>query len=238
MISRRLFVLGAFAFAATASAAPAADDSAAMSVLSDGWAAARTAGLALLVFVIPADPAARWSRGQALGEWLNHGGERADALIGQTVWVCATAAQVRAFAPGVTIDGEPWMILLDPGQVPTRGLAIAVDPGPEPTPEDWAERLAAEDAVIDRHIAAQTDALEAALIAWGRTAEGDAAALASVKRAEAQRASEPAGAYWGWSGGCGVSIEGQADSMGLLCGMGHTPARSQRFLYFFSREGN
>ena len=62
------------------------------------------------------------------------------------------------------------------------------------------------------------------------------AGLAAAVRAEV--VSRPVrGSQWASSGGCGVTIEGLADDEQhmVACGMGHVPARSARFLYFFTR---
>lgn len=56
--------------------------------------------------------------------------------------------------------------------------------------------------------------------------------LAEAVRSEKLR---PEGTRWGSSYGCGEQIEGEPDSM-VLCGMGHVPARSARFLHFLSRS--
>jgi hypothetical protein len=45
----------------------------------------------------------------------------------------------------------------------------------------------------------------------------------------------PRGTRWATSSGCGVDIEGEAPEI-VGCGMGHTPPRSRRFLYFFKRS--
>lgn len=45
----------------------------------------------------------------------------------------------------------------------------------------------------------------------------------------------PAGAHWGLSGGCGYEVEGDETPLMMACGMGHTPAKSRRFLYFFAQ---
>lgn len=43
------------------------------------------------------------------------------------------------------------------------------------------------------------------------------------------------GAPWARATGCGVEVEGEPDSRGgIMCGMGHTPRRSQRFLKFYT----
>ena len=45
----------------------------------------------------------------------------------------------------------------------------------------------------------------------------------------------PRGTHWAVSSGCGTRIEGVTDNVAFGCGMGHVPAKSRRFLYFFSR---
>jgi hypothetical protein len=52
------------------------------------------------------------------------------------------------------------------------------------------------------------------------------------------RARPPAGARWASSTGCGVDIENAPpeERMLVACGMGHTPERSRRFLYFFKHR--
>lgn len=43
------------------------------------------------------------------------------------------------------------------------------------------------------------------------------------------------GAPWARTTGCGVEVEGEPDSRGgIMCGMGHIPERSQRFLKFYT----
>lgn len=43
------------------------------------------------------------------------------------------------------------------------------------------------------------------------------------------------GAPWARATGCGVEVEGEPDSRGgIMCGMGHVPRRSQRFLKFYT----
>lgn len=43
------------------------------------------------------------------------------------------------------------------------------------------------------------------------------------------------GSRWATSGGCGVSIEGaEGEGPMIACGMGHVPARSRRFLYWYT----
>jgi hypothetical protein len=56
------------------------------------------------------------------------------------------------------------------------------------------------------------------------------------------REKPPLGAKWALSSGCGVSIEDpepeDRNRLAVACGMGHTPKRSRRFLYFFKRRGD
>ena len=56
----------------------------------------------------------------------------------------------------------------------------------------------------------------------------DAGAEAAIVRAR------PAGAQWGRTAGCGVTIEGEPPA-GIRCGMGRVPALSQRFLHFYAK---
>lgn len=44
------------------------------------------------------------------------------------------------------------------------------------------------------------------------------------------------GAPWARATGCGVEVEGDDRPSGIMCGMGHTPERSRRFLKFYVRE--
>ncbi len=43
------------------------------------------------------------------------------------------------------------------------------------------------------------------------------------------------GSKWAQSGGCGTRIEGEEQHVMVACGMGHVPAKSRRFLYFFTK---
>lgn len=44
------------------------------------------------------------------------------------------------------------------------------------------------------------------------------------------------GAPWARATGCGTRVEGEERNSGIMCGMGHTPERSRRFLMFFVSE--
>lgn len=64
------------------------------------------------------------------------------------------------------------------------------------------------------------------------------AGLAAAVRAEVI-ARPLSGSRWAHGGGCGISIEGatadEENRMRVDCGMGHVPAKSERFLYLFAR---
>lgn len=60
--------------------------------------------------------------------------------------------------------------------------------------------------------------------------------VASIARRVREK--PPLGAKWAMSGGCGVTIESpepEEHNIAVACGMGHTPKRSRRFLYFYKR---
>jgi hypothetical protein len=46
----------------------------------------------------------------------------------------------------------------------------------------------------------------------------------------------PSGSRWAVSSGCGTRIEGETEQVMVACGMGHVPAQSARFLYFFAKQ--
>jgi hypothetical protein len=64
---------------------------------------------------------------------------------------------------------------------------------------------------------------------------GDVAARAGEARSRLKD-HPPGGARWATSAGCGVTVEGADDNIAVGCGMGHVPAKSRRFLYFFARN--
>jgi hypothetical protein len=59
--------------------------------------------------------------------------------------------------------------------------------------------------------------------------------LADVVTARLRRVPPP-GSRWAVSSGCGVRIEGDTSHVMMGCGMGHVPAKSARFLYFFAKR--
>jgi hypothetical protein len=94
----------------------------------------------------------------------------------------------------------------------------------------WEELERRDDETSNQRIAALAALLRQALGAPGINAVDDAA---SVRARLKDRA--PSGTHWANSSGCGTRIEGVSDNVAFGCGMGHVPAKSRRFLYFFSR---
>ncbi len=59
-------------------------------------------------------------------------------------------------------------------------------------------------------------------------------ALADAARARLSKQRVP-GSHWASSHGCGTRVEGHPDQgLGIMCGMGYVPAKSSRFLYFYT----
>lgn len=211
----------------------------ALAGLSEAYRAAQRGRRPLLVLVIPEDNGARWSRGSALGAFLNHGTDDAMTAIGLCEVTCATMAVLRQLVPQAPA-GEPLMVLIDPSRVPAT--ATAIDPSLTPEPpfprgdEDWSAHWAREDARIDQAIALISGAVVTALET--RTASLSAAQrqAARARATDTYRAHRVRGSYWAHSGGCGVSIEEVPVTSIVACGMGHTPERARRFLYFFAPD--
>jgi hypothetical protein len=77
-----------------------------------------------------------------------------------------------------------------------------------------------------------------ALAAKQREAAHEPMYVALLARAAAARLRNqpPPGAYWAVASGCGTTVEGREElSRMFACGMGHVPAKSQRFLYFYTQ---
>jgi hypothetical protein len=67
----------------------------------------------------------------------------------------------------------------------------------------------------------------------GEPATSLLATLAAVARRRVVQGEVP-GAEWATSGGCGTTFEDRETSVAIGCGMGHVPARSRRFLHFYT----
>lgn len=199
----------------------------------DAYRRARRAHRPLLVFVIPADPAARWPRGHALGAFLTHGTDAQLAPLATCEVVCATAAHIHELVPKAPA-GEPLAMLIDTTAVPAQVHAIHVhllDPQASMRGGDWQKRQAEGEHAVETNI----DRIAAAL----RKALGPAdPKLAANVRAHLS-AHEIPGSRWANAGGCGMSFEHptkkeQEERGAIACGMGFVPEKSRRFLYLLA----
>ncbi len=66
-----------------------------------------------LVLVIPADDSARWRRGMAFGELLNHGSDQDLAPLAMYEVICATMGELRRQFPDLPKKEDPWLVLID-----------------------------------------------------------------------------------------------------------------------------
>jgi hypothetical protein len=222
-VRRRQF-LGAAALAAGAAAWPAwlrrafADASLAAragtgGVLAAALAAARRSKRPLLVLVIPEQEGAKYQRGQAFGEWINGGEDEQIAPLSRCDVVCAPMAEIRRAAP--SLAGEPLMVLFRDGRAAALDAPLRYDDD-----EEWW---------VERRIATLARIAGNALKGAPPLPAGDGKAL---------RRRPPPGSHWANSSPCGSpTVEGMPDDSAEMydCGMGHVPAKSRRFLYFFSR---
>lgn len=220
--------------AAGATAGAATPEALELEPFSTAFRRAQRAGRPLLVFVIPANDADKWERGAAFGEWLNYGTDAQLAPLGEVEVVAATVAAVRALVPSVG-RGEPYMLLVDTQRVPVTARALDVK---LPQYEErwgrggnvnWEEMQKNEERIAIR----RTEALSGLLMSAVRVPDERVAAAAAEARARLVKQRVP-GSYWAHSGGCGTRVEGDDDPMMVACGMGHTPARSSRFLYLYA----
>ncbi len=230
------------ALVSTAFAQDRVPEDGALAGLSEAYRAAQRAHQPLLVLVIPDDNGARWDRGGALGAFLNHGSDDAMTAVGSCEVTCATMAVLRQLVPQAPA-GEPLMVLVDPSHVPAVVTAIdptmpAEIPFPSGDADRWDAHYAAMDARVDQQIAAIESAVTLAL----RTRSGSLSAAqrraAHARAVDTYRAHRIRGSYWANQGGCGVYVEEVPETGGIGCGMGHTPERARRFLYFFAPQGN
>lgn len=213
--------------------------------VSEAYRAAQRAGRPLLVLVIPDENGARWERGSALGAFLNHGPDDAMTAVGLCELTCAPMSALRQLVPQAPA-GEPLMVLVDPRSVPASVQALDVALPPEvPFPADvWSDADARQrfdaqvDARIDQEIALIAGLVGGVLGARVATLSPAERASARQRTLDAYRAHRIRGSYWANQAGCGVYVEEVPQTGGIGCGMGHTPERAQRFLYFFAPTGN
>ena len=182
-----------------------------------------------LVIVVPADDGQKYRRGELWGEYLNHGEPAQLAPLAQVEVSCATMKELGALAKDV--KGEPLALLFE-----RDGSVHALDT----RFPDYASTMRFDpkndDAVVDKRIAAVSAMVKKALppVPAGELH----AAAARVVRAV--REQPPGGSHWANASGCGpATVENMKDDsnevVGYGCGMGHVPAKSSRFLYFFAK---
>ncbi len=213
----------------------------ALAGLSEAYRAAQRASRPLLVLVIPEENGARWDRGGALGAFLNTGSDEAMVAIGACDLTCATMAVLRQLVPQAPA-GEPLLLLVDPSRVPATVTVLDPPLPPDVSPPSgdarWDTYYERVEARVDQQIAAIEGAVVTALRSRTgslTTAQRDAARTRAI---DTHRAHRIRGSYWATQGGCGVHVEDVPQVGGMRCGMGHTPERARRFLYFFAPSGS
>lgn len=202
-------------------------------VVASAFHRAQQAKRPLLVLVIPANDGDKYDRGRAFGELLNHGADKDLAPLSDAEVLCATLADLKKVVPNAG-DGEPMMILVKTDKVPAVVTPLSVELpayGYQGQVAEWAEAQKEEDKIAAKRIGALGGLLRSAL---GSDERKVAERAASVRAKLVKK--PPPGAQWANSHGCGTTVEGVEDNMVMGCGMGHVPAKSGRFLYFFSRE--
>jgi len=275
------------------------DPDAGAAAVAEAYRRAHLAGRPLLVVIIPESDGAKWERGYAWGELLNHGSDVQLAPLAAVSFVAALREDVARIVPDLArASSDPLAVLVETHQIPAQSRAIDAelpDTNYYAVPEDldWNEREAWIDARITERIAILAESIadavapnlpvlraraaqqEARLEPWQRRHVAQAvagqrrlsaeladraaaivtlgASTATDAQAEELRArlaaavrervsaGPPAGARWARGTGCGIQVEQQTEeeeAVGLMmaCGMGHVPARSQRFLYFFTES--
>jgi hypothetical protein len=206
-----------------------------LAIVAAAFRRAQRAGRPLLVLVIPTDSGLKWERGHAFGELLNHGSDKDLAPLADAEVVGATVADLAKLVPAVG-QAEPLMLLVDTQKVPATVRALdAPLPslyGAESAAESWEATEKAEERAVEARIATLARLLRTGL---GSSDERLAARAAEVRRRLRDR--PPPGTHWARSSGCGTDIEDAPErSMMVACGMGHVPAKSARFLYFYSLD--
>jgi hypothetical protein len=219
---------------------------------------ARAAGVPLFVIVIPEDDSKKYDVGQAWGELLNHATPADLAPLARAEVVCARMARIAQVAAPAISGSEPLAVVIDPesnkvSRVMHANLAAYEqrffvragkdDKKPRPDDEVFGDRVATMSKLV-------RGALQPA------NAGEVPALMASVKKKLVDE--PPPGSHWGNASGCGPTrVEPTAEEkaraareeeearkkgiftskviVGYGCGMGHIPAKSSRFLYFFAK---
>jgi hypothetical protein len=203
--------------------------------LAGAYRRAQRAGRPLLVLVIPADLETQWDRGAAWGELLNHGSDDQLAPLSLVDVACARLSDLARLVPRAG-GREALAMLVDTARVPAQVTRIDGNlPQYEPADRyrgvDW-QALELRESIVST---ARIDAL-GRLLRDALAPNGVAEPAAAAREARARLTDRPpAGAHWARSSGCGTIVEGVNDDSSFGCGMGHVPAKSQRFLTFLAR---
>ena len=198
--------------------------------LARDLSAARLAGRNLLIFVIPNDEL-HWSRGQALGTFLNHGDKGVLARLTTVQVACASRSAIETLTR-TPIDASAALVHVNltavPAAVTTQPLVVDLEPLSALVSDlSWEERRAQDAIAVDEML----ETVQAAFVALlPEPVANLTAALEDVQTRIIN--APPTGAQWARASGCGTSIEGQNDLRAYRCGMGHVPDRTQRFLLF------
>ncbi|MGE0788223.1 MAG: hypothetical protein AB7S26_21300 [Sandaracinaceae bacterium] len=177
MVKRRTFLSAAAAAAAGSLSLPTwmsrafaqeddgRDHADELRVLSDAYRTAQRTGRPLLVLVVPADGGRRWERAHAFGEVLNNGSDEVFADLALAEVVCSTMDSLRRLVPQAP-EGEPWLIVVEPDEVPARVRAFA--PELPSWPDHWTEAGAADfeqrtEQAVDRRISILTEVIHQGL---------------------------------------------------------------------------
>ena len=200
--------------------------------LARDLSAARLAGRNLLIFVIPSDEL-HWSRGRALGAFLNHGDKGVLARLTTVQVACASQEAIETLLH-TPIDASAALVHVNLAAVPAAVTTQPLDFDMESIVRldadlSWEEVRAQEAIAVDAMLAAVQRAFVAVL---PQPVANVRAAMKDVKTRIID--APPTGAQWARSAGCGTTIEGQADEGFYMCGMGHVPDRTYRFLLFSS----
>jgi hypothetical protein len=232
--------------------------------LGEGLRRARRSGRPLLVLVVPTGWEARWDRGRAFGELLNHG---SDEQLWPLAMVEVAAVPIERLRRELAVAGEPLMVVVDgprvrPLDAPLprhahRARVIVIGQPPPPPEEEVSRERIAVLARLLRQVAPPTAPTPA-----------EQARLVAERVAPELRRRPPPGSHWGTSSGCATSweptpTEAQRKAeeeerrrrereaarrrgepmtiefdpvVSIGCGMGHVPEKARRFLGFYVQE--
>ena len=152
-----------------------------LEIVSEGFRRAQRLGKPLLVLVVPDGGEARWRKGQAFGELLNHGGDEAMALLALAEVICAPMSALRLAVPGAG-EGEPTMVVVETHVVPARCRPVEARlefreaanllRAPEPTDGNQFERYFDQLDLVYRQLAHDRITALTAAIRQGLAANG------------------------------------------------------------------